>query len=358
MKVLLIAKSGDRPECAMHRGLVAAGVDVTLVCDNTYEPWEEMRNLGIPVTVMGFKSRVDLSAIRRIRKIAADGNFDIIHSFTSRALSNALLATYGTKVIHVAYRGAMGGISRIDPGSWLAYTNSRVKAVCCVCNAVKDSLLKCGFKESRLPVIYKGHALEWYTNLEAPDIASEFGIPDNAVKVCFTGNLRPVKGADTLLEAAELLPSDIPAHILIVGAREDRNVERMVKKLKRPDRIHFTGRRKDAAGITGKCDIFVMPSRCAEGLPKAVIEAMSQGIPPIVTDAGGMPELVLDGECGLIVPSEDPAALAKAITELVNDPEKRKRMGERARRRIKENFNIKTTIEQTLDLYRRLTSSS
>jgi glycosyltransferase involved in cell wall biosynthesis len=88
-----------------------------------------------------------------------------------------------------------------------------------------------------------------------------------------------------------------------------------------------------------------------EGLSRAVIEAMSYGTPPIVTNIGGHPELVVHNESGLVIPPKDPEAIARAILELYNDPEKKKRLGENARRRIETRFHIRETIRQTRRLF-------
>ena len=101
-------------------------------------------------------------------------------------------------------------------------------------------------------------------------------------------------------------------------------------------------------------DVFVMPSIKREGLPRAVIEAMAQGTPAIVSDVGGMPEIVVHGECGLVVPPKDPAALAKALIRLARDPVRCRRFSKRAPERIQSHFNIQTTIRQTVGLFRQL----
>ena len=97
-----------------------------------------------------------------------------------------------------------------------------------------------------------------------------------------------------------------------------------------------------------------MPSREREGLPKAVIEAMSLGVVPIVSNVGGMPELVRNGVDGVVVPPEDSDSLAKAIIELANDSEKQKEFSQSSIERVKESFNIESTIAQTKAVYEEL----
>ena len=101
----------------------------------------------------------------------------------------------------------------------------------------------------------------------------------------------------------------------------------------------------------------VLPSIKREGLPRSVIEAMAYKTPPIVTDSGGNPELVVDGISGLVVPARDSAAIARAIRRLHDDAELRNRMGAAARERIRTHFRIEDTIAKTEALYRDLAST-
>ena len=121
--------------------------------------------------------------------------------------------------------------------------------------------------------------------------------------------------------------------------------------------VHFLGFRPDAARLAGACDVAVMPSIEREGLPKAILESMALGIPPVVTDVGGLPELVEDGKCGYVVPPRDAEALRDALRALAQNAELRRRFGAAARARIEGPFNFRHTAEKTLALYRRLLES-
>jgi len=95
----------------------------------------------------------------------------------------------------------------------------------------------------------------------------------------------------------------------------------------------------------------VLPALRREGLPKVVIEAMAYGIPPIVTDAGGSPELIENEISGIVIRPGSPEEIARSVMGLYHDPEGRRKMGESARQRIADHFRIQTTIEKTLDVY-------
>jgi glycosyltransferase involved in cell wall biosynthesis len=102
------------------------------------------------------------------------------------------------------------------------------------------------------------------------------------------------------------------------------------------------------------CDAYVLPALRREGLPKGVIEAMVYGVPPVVTDSGGSPELIEDGSSGLVVPPGDPRAIGAALSQLIDQPALRRRMGNNARERIRSHFRIEDTINKTFNLYKQL----
>jgi glycosyltransferase involved in cell wall biosynthesis len=135
---------------------------------------------------------------------------------------------------------------------------------------------------------------------------------------------------------------------------ENRKLIREIRKSPLKERFHLPGFRNDAPAVIAAGDVFVMPSTKREGLSRAVIEAMSYGIPPIVTNVGGLPELVVDRESGYVIPPNDPQSLARHIIDLYDHPEIRNRLGENARVRIDTHFNINATVEETRKVFEEL----
>jgi len=162
--------------------------------------------------------------------------------------------------------------------------------------------------------------------------------------------MRPRKGIPVLIRAlAEV--KDSRAHLILAGEITDPEVLPLVNRLQLNDRIHAIGFRKEVCALMGACDAFVLPSLRREGLPRAVIEAMAQETPAIVTSVGGMPELVRHEQDGLVVEPDSVDALAGAIRALIDDPEKTRRFGKSARQHIAESFDIRKTVARTLEVY-------
>ena len=266
---------------------------------------------GVPLVDVAALSRLGAGGIRRLRAELSQGGYDILHVFGNRALRNGLLAARGLPVRLVAYRGIVGNVSFFNPVSWMRFLNPRIDCIVCVADAVRDHFLDMRPAMLRLPAarlvtIHKGHSPDWYT--EPPADLRAFGIPPDAFVVGCVANYRPRKGIERLVEAMADLPADV--HLLLVGRMEARALDGTIAANPAAPRIHRIGYRADAPSLAAACDAAVLPSIRREGLPRSVIEAMACGTAPIVTDAGGNPELVVDGVSGLVVHRTMPARSA------------------------------------------------
>ena len=354
-RVLCITDKSDLPETELFIGLKNAGVDIEVICNPNGKNYQRLKQSSTPTVELVLKSRLDLAGIRRIKAQLKAKKYDILYCFNNPAVSNTLLASRGMKYKILTYRGIIGNIGFLSPASWTTHLNPRVNRIICVCDAVRDSLLSMEFlwfklSQQRVVRIYKGHDLSWYRN--APVDLSQFAIPQDAFVIGFAGRSRPRKGIDDLIHSAAYLPENLPIHYLLLGKlTDDVKLSRMIKKSPYRNQIHLTGFRNDAPAVAAACDAFILPSQEREGLSRAVIEAMACGTPPIVTDIGGSPELVIHNDSGLVIPPKDPQAIAAAIMALYHDPAQKKRLGENAKRRIETRFNIRETIRETRRLF-------
>ncbi len=353
MRVLFIAESLDLPESHMIRGISKAGIEVELMINEDSQHLDTLAGDNIPIHAFALKRRIDRDGIRAIRYLLESRSFDIVHCLKNRPLSNALIASRGMHVKKVAYRGIEGNVNRFNPASWLTYLNPGIDRIVCVCEAIRRKFIEMRVPESRLSTIYKGHDISWYQSFKRADLG-EFGIPQEALVAGGAANMRPRKGTQVLIRAAEHVTAGKPVHYLLAGKLNDGNINLKEVSDATADRIHFIGFRDDASRIMGACDVFVLPSLRREGLPKGVIEAMAQRVPAVVTDSGGSPELVRHEKDGMVVPPDDVNAMADAITYTLADEQRRRRMGESAQRRIQKDFHIDETISQHLDMYKDL----
>jgi glycosyltransferase involved in cell wall biosynthesis len=186
--------------------------------------------------------------------------------------------------------------------------------------------------------------------------------PDGPPTVGFVGRLLADKGIRTLIEALRIVRSKIPdARLVVAGTPDPANPasipERELAQWRREPGITFLGHVTDIASVWARAHIAVLPSR-REGFPKSLLEAAACGRAMVATDVPGCREIVIPDETGLLVPSDDAAALAQAIQTLLASPELRKRMGATARRLAETRFSTEAIGSATVDLYRRLADNT
>ncbi len=181
------------------------------------------------------------------------------------------------------------------------------------------------------------------------------GLMPETPLVLQVGRLHPQKGPDILLAAARRIISRKPGVVfLLAGDGPQRAaLERAIAGWGLGQSIRILGWRTDVPALMAASDVVVLASRW-EGLPYALLEAMALARPCVATAVGGCPEAIEAGESGLLVPPEDPSALAEAILTLLSDKERARALGQAAARRIEERFSVHRSVTETVALYDRL----
>ncbi len=353
-----IAVHNIRPEAEAIIGLKRAGLDIEVMTRADCWYSRRMAEFGIRIHDFMPARKFSLTAVRRMRAVLREGRHDVIHLFNNKAIANGVNAAIGLPVKVVTYRGQTGNIYWYDPSAYLTHLHPRVDKIVCVANAVRDDLRRQLRDKSKPVTIYKGHDLAWYEATPPADLTS-VGIPEGAFVLGCVANNRPRKGVPVLIEATRFLPPESDVHILLVGGGMDSpQIASLIAASPMAASIHALGFREDVPALISACSASVLPATKREGLPKTVIESMVYGVAPIVTATGGSPELVVDGECGRVVPPSDARALAAAIEDMASDGERRALWGRRARERIGSHFNVRDSIAQHKALYESLTSKT
>jgi glycosyltransferase involved in cell wall biosynthesis len=184
-------------------------------------------------------------------------------------------------------------------------------------------------------------------------VREELGIPADAFVVGLVARLDPMKDHATFFRAADSFLASCPgAHFVLAGSGVDADNPLMKPLLPRNHggRIHLLGERSDIARVNACLDA-ATSSSLSEGLPNAVGEAMATGVPCVVTDVGDSALLV--GDTGIVVPKGDPEALSVGWKRLL-DPDLRRTLGDRSRKRIMDQYSLRTMVDRYEDLYRRV----
>ncbi len=355
--VWIVSDYPDLPESHIYAELPSLGIRLTLFHSSKANPAavKLVCDAGADCIETEFRNRLDFAASAALRRELRRRPCDVIYATVNKPLAAVLRATIGFPHVKVVgYRGTIGHLSRWDPASWLTYFHPGLDHVVTVSDAVRRYFTQnLRFPEAKVTRIYKGHDPDWYRGRTTDYVFPE-ALQGRTV-VSFAGQIRHVKGVDYLLDAMELIPAERKVGLLLVGGISEDYLRRRIEKAVAKDpRIVYAGFRKDVTAIVGKTDISVMPTVEREGLAKAVIEAQALGVPAIVTDVGGLPEIVRDGETGLVVPPRNARALADAILALAADPARRRAMGTAAVRHVEEVFDYRESARQFAALFGRL----
>jgi len=238
---------------------------------------------------------------------------------------------------------------------------SRAATMVAVSDDAKRFLLKtAGISAHRVRVVRNGIAASAVVAAESnPYVRAELGIRGDERVLTVVGSLYPVKGHRYLLEALPAILTVCPSTVLLIAGRGDCEaaLRDQAGKLGIGERVRFLGLRTDIANLLAISDVFILPS-LSEGLSIAILEAMAAGRPVVTTKVGGTPELVLDGETGLLVAPTDVSALSAAAIRLLLDPAEARRLGAKALERVKNQFKISSTVKAYETIYQSLLSHS
>jgi glycosyltransferase involved in cell wall biosynthesis len=187
-------------------------------------------------------------------------------------------------------------------------------------------------------------------------VRSALELGEKARLVVHVGNIRPGKGHDALVETVLQLASTHPevSFVSIGSEKIPGDLQRLrsrVRDLNLDDRLRFLGPRRDAIDFISAADVVINPSE-VEGLPVAVLEALSLGRPVVATDVGGVSSVVIEGETGYLVAAGDTKALANRVGDLVGDSSERERMGRNGKQLMERNHSLADMVTQYETLYR------
>lgn len=350
-----------------------------LACGKTDFPTEALKRkpLLIPTLRREISPRQDFIAFRKIHRVLKAYRPEILHTHSSKAGILGRWAGVFAGVPHIVHTphghvfyGYFGRVKSFLYALLEGFSASAAERLVALTEGEKTESLRWGMgRAAQWRVINSGVSLEknWLDrrNELRHNLRLELKIPEEAIVIGMIGRLEPVKGPQTLAEAAEslLAPSNgtiPPFYFLFVGDGPEKDaLSQRRSRLRDPERIILTGHRSPAAPFLAVMDIYVQPS-LNEGMGKALVQAQAMGLPVIASRVCGIPDVVLDGETGVLVPPGDATALAVAVDALANNPAKRKTLGERGARWVFEEadghprFSVPRMIALLQKLYEEL----
>jgi glycosyltransferase involved in cell wall biosynthesis len=359
MKVLHINtertwRGGEQQTLYLASGLHARGIPTALACPPGTELEHRGRQCGVAVHPVKMRGEWDLPAVLALRKIIKKEGFDLVHMHTSHAHTLGVAAAgFGKTAKTVVSRRVDFSIYR-HPFSLSGFKyRFGVTRYIAISQAIMNQLGKDGIPADRISLVHSGIDLARFSRVDGSGIRTEFKIDPKAFLVGTVAHFAWHKGLHHLLDAFRRARKELPhARLLLVGDGElfeEIKAKAVANGLS--DTVIFPGFRKDIPEAIQAMDLFVMPSTM-EGLCTSILDALALEKPVIGSRVGGIPEILLHEESGLLVPPKDPEALAKAILRLARNPDLARELGRRGRLRVEEMFSAEAMVEGVLEVYR------
>lgn len=305
------------------------------------------------------------SANRALRRLRATAGFDVIH--THQALWEGVAAGVArcgllrgvptlVQPASSGYYGEAEELARTRGSGLLRRVILKNDAFVAISADIERQWRALGVPADRMTRI--ASAVDGRHFAPGPSRAGSDGGLPAPPRVVFTGRLHPQKNLDVLLDAWPAVARATGASLVLVGQGPER--ERLESKARAggvADRVRFTGAVADVADVLRAADVFVLPS-VAEGMSNSLLEAMATALPCVASDIGGNQDLLGPAGAGVLVGGADPGAWAEALIGLLLDPDRRRRLGASARRRVDEEYALERVVPRYVALYRRLLGRS
>jgi glycosyltransferase involved in cell wall biosynthesis len=349
-----------------HRDRDRFDYEVAYILEEQSALVPELEEAGVPVHSLGARGNRDLAWTLRLRSLLRTGDFDIVHSHLPYA------AVFSRLVAATLPKRDRPLLVNTEHSPWdksALVLRALNRATICmddrllvVSESGRRSLPRALQRRAQLVIhgIEPGpvRAAMQERDVLRPDVRDEFGLLQGELLALTVANLRPTKAYDVFLQAARLTQDrDVPVRYVAAGSGYLRDeLEAQHARLGLGDRFRFIGERTDVPRLLAGADLFVLPSR-QEGLPVAIMEATSAGVPLVVTPVNELGLLFTDGVNALVVPPEDPEALAAAVATLVGDGDLRQKLacGSLARGEL---FDVTRCVREVEAVYDEMLSSS
>ncbi|MFQ5914953.1 MAG: glycosyltransferase family 4 protein [Nitrospinota bacterium] len=321
---------------------------------------DRWRRAGLAVTHLNVQRGWSPRTIAKLVRLFRNGRYDVVtlYGVAVSVLGRLACKLAGQRNVVGVIRGLSNERSIRRTRLWLDKVSFSL-ATCYVSNsqAVIDHLKGAGFPPEKLRLAPTGLSTEPFDRAPpSKEARLQLGIGDVSPPVitCL-GNLRPVKNHSLLLKACRILKDrKVEFLLLLVGAGpEESRLRSEAQELSLMDQIVFLGEREDVPTVLAASDLFVLSSLW-EGLPRSIMEAMASRLAVVATDAGGVKELVVDGETGYVVPGNDAPALAGRMAGLLREEALRRRMGEAGHQRVKEHFTEERMVSAMESIYQEI----
>ena len=316
---------------------------------------QEAKTAGLKTIVFDSRGQVDFKTVSSIQKFLNENSIDILHTHNYKSDIMGFWATrfsytqwVATNHVWHSTDSKMRFYETID-----AIVLKFAKMIFTVSQEIKDDMLQKGFKENHIHVIHNGINISQFNPKTARvQLRADWKVSDNEILLTIVGRLAPEKGHEVLFKAMTQITKQHPnVKLLVIGDGPLRNnLEEQIKNLNLSNHIILAGLREDMPDVYRSCDILVNASY-KEGLPMTILEAMASGLTIIATRVGAVPQVIREGENGILLEAGNSEVLAQAVISLLNDPSQRQILAQQAYKDVCRDFSDQIMFDKYKQLY-------
>lgn len=358
LHVLLAMGVGGAEKLAyeMVRALPSKGFEPLVCCLQLFGPLgEALRDEGVPVYFRERIPGVDLGLIRWLRDIMRRERIDIVHAHNFTPLFFSVIASLflpGIKIIYTEH-----GRLHPDTRKWKRYLFNpllfqKVGQLVSISEMNRKAMMEIDNLPSRIRVIRNGVPMD-VPPVDRDAKRKELGLEPSWRFVGTAARLEEIKNIPMMLKAFKQVARLFPEVRLLIagtGPAED-DLKELARQLGIGDNVIFLGLRFDLPEIYPLFEVFLLAS-FTEGISLTLLESMLAGVPSVVTDVGGNPEVVVEGVTGCLVPLDDETVMAEKIVELLGNPSLSLRLGKNGQERVRRQFSFDAMMNAYCALYR------
>ncbi len=327
----------------LARGLSNRGHQVFLACPEHSLLKDLVKDAAVHHIPLHFKGKIDRSAIKKLAQVVRDHHIDIINAQSSKDRYATILARWWfhlpVKLVHT--RRQLSKSAGILGQSW--FYEKGTDRIVAVSQGVKDSLTAIGISAQHIKVIHNGTPADKYTHIDPHKTAAlrrQYAIEPEDIVI---GSVSRLKEQRQILKALSFVNQ--PVKVIFVGIEPQPLFEPLVRSYKQQHQVYYTGEVNNQEALH-YYTLFTMNilATTIEGLSQSLLEAMALKVPVIATAIGGNPELIQDGQNGLLFENDDIATLARHINRLIGDPALRHQLATHAQKTALTDFSIEKTV--------------
>ncbi len=348
-------RGGQRQSLLLAKEIQKKGYPLEFLVQPKSPLFERAQEANLPVTPIKIRNEFDLTAALRMARLFKKRKGVLVHFHDARSLAAGSYAASLAKVpIRIISRRVDFALNK-NPFSQRKYKKG-VDSIIAVSEGVKKVLISSGIESRMIEVVPSGIDFLLPEDMKkSAYLRKEFSFAPDDYLVGIVAHLADHKGHKYLIDATKILKDKAPKIKIIIVGEGPLFVElsRQAKEIHVEDKVFFMGFRKDVPRILASLDLFVLASYL-EGLGSSLMDAMAHKLPVVATNVGGIPEVVIDGKTGLLVPPRHPAALAEAILKLYRDPSLSLNFGQMGYEIVHEKFSAESMANKILGIYERL----